>query len=70
MRLAVVYSPAGPERLLREIPGCKIASGLVCFFPGQSAGPSTSHFPRIESSGTPNVNSSSVTRKSAGTSAG
>ena len=24
MRLAVVYSPAGPERLLREIPGCKI----------------------------------------------
>ena len=24
MRLAVVYSPTGPERLLREIPGCKI----------------------------------------------
>lgn len=24
MRLAVVYSPAGPERLLRDIPGCKI----------------------------------------------
>ena len=24
MRLAVVYSPAGPERLLREMPGCKI----------------------------------------------
>jgi oxalate decarboxylase/phosphoglucose isomerase-like protein (cupin superfamily) len=26
MMLAVVYSPAGPERLLREIPGCKIFS--------------------------------------------
>ncbi len=24
MRLAVVYSPAGPERLLRDIAGCKI----------------------------------------------
>jgi oxalate decarboxylase/phosphoglucose isomerase-like protein (cupin superfamily) len=24
MELIVVYSPAGPERLLREIPGCKI----------------------------------------------
>jgi oxalate decarboxylase/phosphoglucose isomerase-like protein (cupin superfamily) len=24
MRLAVIYSPAGPERLLREIPGCTI----------------------------------------------
>ena len=26
MRLAVVYSPAGPERLLREIPGCTVVS--------------------------------------------
>jgi oxalate decarboxylase/phosphoglucose isomerase-like protein (cupin superfamily) len=24
LRLIVVYSPAGPERLLREIPGCKV----------------------------------------------
>jgi oxalate decarboxylase/phosphoglucose isomerase-like protein (cupin superfamily) len=24
MELIVVYSPAGPERLLREIPGCKV----------------------------------------------
>jgi oxalate decarboxylase/phosphoglucose isomerase-like protein (cupin superfamily) len=24
MRLLVVYSPAGPERLLREIPGCHV----------------------------------------------
>jgi oxalate decarboxylase/phosphoglucose isomerase-like protein (cupin superfamily) len=24
LKLIVVYSPAGPERLLREIPGCKI----------------------------------------------
>jgi oxalate decarboxylase/phosphoglucose isomerase-like protein (cupin superfamily) len=24
LELIVVYSPAGPERLLREIPGCKI----------------------------------------------
>jgi oxalate decarboxylase/phosphoglucose isomerase-like protein (cupin superfamily) len=24
MKLAVIYSPAGPERLLREIPGCTI----------------------------------------------
>ncbi|MBC8076947.1 MAG: cupin domain-containing protein [Chloroflexales bacterium] len=24
LRLLVVYSPAGPERLLREIPGCRI----------------------------------------------
>jgi oxalate decarboxylase/phosphoglucose isomerase-like protein (cupin superfamily) len=24
MKLIVVYSPAGPERLLREIPGCKV----------------------------------------------
>jgi oxalate decarboxylase/phosphoglucose isomerase-like protein (cupin superfamily) len=24
MRLLVVYSPAGPERLLREIPGCQV----------------------------------------------
>ncbi|MBV9106086.1 MAG: cupin domain-containing protein [Verrucomicrobia bacterium] len=26
LQLIVVYSPAGPERLLREIPGCKIVS--------------------------------------------
>jgi oxalate decarboxylase/phosphoglucose isomerase-like protein (cupin superfamily) len=26
MKLIVVYSPAGPERLLREIPGCKVIS--------------------------------------------
>jgi hypothetical protein len=26
MKLVVVYSPAGPERLLREIPGCKVTS--------------------------------------------
>jgi oxalate decarboxylase/phosphoglucose isomerase-like protein (cupin superfamily) len=26
MRLIVVYSPAGPERLLREIPGCKVTA--------------------------------------------
>ena len=24
MRLLVVYSPAGPERLLRDIPGCRV----------------------------------------------
>ncbi len=24
MRLLVVYSPAGPERLLRDIPGCQV----------------------------------------------
>ena len=24
LRLVVVYAPAGPERLLREIPGCKV----------------------------------------------
>jgi oxalate decarboxylase/phosphoglucose isomerase-like protein (cupin superfamily) len=24
MKLIVVYSPAGPERLLREIPGCQV----------------------------------------------
>ena len=24
LRLLVVYSPAGPERLLREIPGCQV----------------------------------------------
>jgi hypothetical protein len=24
MKLIVVYSPAGPERLLREIPGAKV----------------------------------------------
>jgi oxalate decarboxylase/phosphoglucose isomerase-like protein (cupin superfamily) len=24
MKLIVVYSPVGPERLLREIPGCKV----------------------------------------------
>ena len=26
MQLIVAYSPAGPERLLREIPGCKVAA--------------------------------------------
>lgn len=26
MTLMVVYSPAGPERLLREIPGCEVVS--------------------------------------------
>src|SRR6201982_2409038 len=26
MKLGVVYSPAGPERLLREIPGCKVTA--------------------------------------------
>jgi oxalate decarboxylase/phosphoglucose isomerase-like protein (cupin superfamily) len=26
LKLIVVYSPAGPERLLREIPGCKVVS--------------------------------------------
>jgi oxalate decarboxylase/phosphoglucose isomerase-like protein (cupin superfamily) len=26
LQLIVVYSPAGPERLLREIPGCKVVS--------------------------------------------
>jgi oxalate decarboxylase/phosphoglucose isomerase-like protein (cupin superfamily) len=26
MKLVVVYSPAGPERLLREIPGCKVTA--------------------------------------------
>jgi quercetin dioxygenase-like cupin family protein len=26
MKLIVVYSPAGPERLLREIPGCKVTA--------------------------------------------
>jgi oxalate decarboxylase/phosphoglucose isomerase-like protein (cupin superfamily) len=25
LKLIVVYSPAGPERLLREIPGCKVS---------------------------------------------
>jgi oxalate decarboxylase/phosphoglucose isomerase-like protein (cupin superfamily) len=24
MRLVIVYSPAGPERLLRDIPGCRV----------------------------------------------
>jgi oxalate decarboxylase/phosphoglucose isomerase-like protein (cupin superfamily) len=24
LRLLIVYAPAGPERLLREIPGCKV----------------------------------------------
>ena len=24
LRLLIVYSPAGPERLLREIPGCRV----------------------------------------------
>ncbi len=28
MQLIVVYSPAGPERLLRTIPGCKIVPKL------------------------------------------
>jgi oxalate decarboxylase/phosphoglucose isomerase-like protein (cupin superfamily) len=28
MKLIVVYSPAGPERLLREIPGCNIVERL------------------------------------------
>jgi oxalate decarboxylase/phosphoglucose isomerase-like protein (cupin superfamily) len=27
LKLIVVYSPAGPERLLREIPGCHIVGG-------------------------------------------
>ena len=26
LKLIVVYSPAGPERLLREVPGCKVTS--------------------------------------------
>jgi oxalate decarboxylase/phosphoglucose isomerase-like protein (cupin superfamily) len=26
MKLIVVYSPAGPERLLRDIPGCKVTA--------------------------------------------
>jgi oxalate decarboxylase/phosphoglucose isomerase-like protein (cupin superfamily) len=29
MKLIVVYSPAGPERLLREIPGCKVAAATA-----------------------------------------
>jgi oxalate decarboxylase/phosphoglucose isomerase-like protein (cupin superfamily) len=29
MELLVVYSPAGPERLLREIPGCKVIPATV-----------------------------------------
>jgi oxalate decarboxylase/phosphoglucose isomerase-like protein (cupin superfamily) len=28
LKLIVVYSPAGPERLLREIPGCRIVERL------------------------------------------
>ena len=24
MRLLIVYAPAGPERLLRDIPGCRV----------------------------------------------
>ena len=28
LKLIVVYSPAGPERLLREIPGCKVVSAV------------------------------------------
>jgi hypothetical protein len=24
MQLIIAYSPAGPERLLRDIPGCKV----------------------------------------------
>jgi oxalate decarboxylase/phosphoglucose isomerase-like protein (cupin superfamily) len=27
LKLIVVYSPAGPERLLREIPGCRVSVG-------------------------------------------
>jgi oxalate decarboxylase/phosphoglucose isomerase-like protein (cupin superfamily) len=26
LRLLVVYAPAGPERILRDIPGCKVVS--------------------------------------------
>jgi oxalate decarboxylase/phosphoglucose isomerase-like protein (cupin superfamily) len=26
LKLIVVYSPAGPERLLREIPGCRVSA--------------------------------------------
>ncbi len=29
LKLIVVYSPAGPERLLREIPGCKVVSAAI-----------------------------------------
>lgn len=29
MELLVVYSPAGPERLLREIPGCKVTPATI-----------------------------------------
>jgi oxalate decarboxylase/phosphoglucose isomerase-like protein (cupin superfamily) len=29
LKLIVVYSPAGPERLLREIPGCKVVPAAV-----------------------------------------
>lgn len=29
MKLIVVYSPAGPERLLREMPGCKVAAATA-----------------------------------------
>ncbi len=29
LRLAVVYSPAGPERLLREIPGCVVEPAVA-----------------------------------------
>lgn len=28
LRLLVVYSPAGPERLLREIPGCRVTPAI------------------------------------------
>ncbi len=31
MRLIIVYSPAGPERVLREIPGCRVLA------PGEEA---------------------------------
>ncbi len=31
MRIIIVYAPAGPERLLREIPGCRVLP------PGESA---------------------------------
>jgi oxalate decarboxylase/phosphoglucose isomerase-like protein (cupin superfamily) len=29
MRLIVAYSPAGPERLLRDIPGCKVTERKI-----------------------------------------
>src|ERR1700755_3666276 len=35
LKLIVVYSPAGPERLLREIPGCKVVPAASGSFPAQ-----------------------------------